>query len=114
MRREMKARIDAVQATLARLDDLIAREQLPADLAAALRVRHADRLRRLERHQDTSGVDAAVREGGEMERQLIEAERERIGQLRLDGALSDEARRRIERELDLEEARVIQAGRDPA
>jgi CPA1 family monovalent cation:H+ antiporter len=48
-----------------------------------------------------------------MERQLIEAERERINRLRQDGALGDEARRRIERELDLEEARTVQAGQDP-
>jgi Na+/H+ antiporter len=112
--RELKARIDAVEATLARLDELIRREALPGDLAQALRSRQEDRLRRLERRQETNGADDAVREEGEIDRQLIEAEREWINRLRHDGALSDEARRRIERELDLEEARIVQAGRDPA
>jgi hypothetical protein len=41
-------------------------------------------------------------------------EREWINNLRRDGALSDESKRRIERELDLEEARIVQADQDPA
>jgi NhaP-type Na+/H+ or K+/H+ antiporter len=109
-RRELRARIDAAKAPLARLDGL-GPEELPADLVQALRSRHEDRVRRLERHQESDG---GVREGGEMERQLIEAERVRIERLRQEGALSDEARRRIERELDFEEARILQADRDPA
>jgi hypothetical protein len=55
-----------------------------------------------------------VKRSGDLERQLIAAERERTQQLHHAGAVSDEARRQIERELDLEEARVVQAGRDPA
>ena len=55
-----------------------------------------------------------MKRSGDLERQLIEAERERTQQLHHAGAISDEARRQIERELDLEEARVVQAGRDPA
>jgi len=42
------------------------------------------------------------------------AERARIERLRQEGALSEEARRRIERELDFEEARINQTDRDPA
>jgi monovalent cation/hydrogen antiporter len=42
----------------------------------------------------------------EIEIQLIEAERQLINDLYYDGALKDEARRRIERELDLREARL--------
>jgi monovalent cation/hydrogen antiporter len=37
---------------------------------------------------------------------LIAAEREHIHQLLRDGRITDEARRRIERELDLEEASI--------
>jgi CPA1 family monovalent cation:H+ antiporter len=113
-RREFGARIDAVKSTLARLDELIRREALPADLAQALRSRYEDRARRLERHQESIGADDGVRDRGEIERQLIEAEREWINNLRRNGALSDESKRRIERELDLEEARIVQAGQDPA
>jgi CPA1 family monovalent cation:H+ antiporter len=38
--------------------------------------------------------------------ELIDAEREYLYQLFRDGKLTDEARRRIERELDLEEASI--------
>jgi primosomal protein N'' len=62
----------------------------------------------------SDGADAVVKRSGDWERQLIDAERERTQQLHRAGAVSDEARRQIERELDLEEARVAQAGRDPA
>jgi NhaP-type Na+/H+ or K+/H+ antiporter len=113
-RREVRARIDAVRAGIARLNEMTGRGELANNLAQGLRARHEDRLRRLERHQESGGADDAVGQGGEMERRLIGAERERIYRLRQDGAISDEARRRIERELDLEEARVVQAGKDPA
>jgi monovalent cation/hydrogen antiporter len=112
--REVRARIQAIEAALERLNELIQREEIPADLAQALRSRQEESLRRFQRHEETNGADGAVREGGKMEQQLIEAERGRINRLRQEGALSDEARRRIERELDLEEARIVQAGRDPA
>jgi monovalent cation/hydrogen antiporter len=112
-RREAMARIEAAKAPLARLDGL-RQEELPADLAQALRSRHEDRVRGLERYQESDGADDPLRERGEVERQLIEAERARIERLRREGPLSDEARRRIERELDFEEARIVQAGRDPA
>ena len=71
-------------------------------------------LRRLERDHETEGTEGAVRYGGEIEHKLINAEREQIYRLRQQGAFSDEAKRRIERELDLEEARILQKGQDPA
>jgi hypothetical protein len=52
-----------------------------------------------------------VQRSGDLERQLITAERERVQKHHHAGALSDESRRQIERELNLEEARVVQAGR---
>jgi hypothetical protein len=42
----------------------------------------------------------------EIELMLIAAERERINELYRQGALKDEARRRLERELDLREANL--------
>ena len=42
----------------------------------------------------------------EVERLLITAERQRINELFRDGKLNDEARRRIERELDMREAHL--------
>lgn len=48
--------------------------------------------------------------------ELIAAEREFIYKLLQDGAITDEARRRIERELDLEEASIAckkEGGEEP-
>ena len=42
----------------------------------------------------------------QIERLLIEAERSRVNELFRSGKLTDEARRRIERELDLREAHL--------
>jgi hypothetical protein len=41
-------------------------------------------------------------------------ERDQIYRLRDEGMVGDEAKRRIERELDLEEARILQKDQDPA
>ena len=112
--REVAARIDAVQATLARLKDLSARTDVDGNLATPLQVRQDDRLRRLRLHHESAGEDRALHDGAALELELIAAERARMHELRDSGALSDEARRRLERELDLEEVRVLQIGEDPA
>jgi len=44
--------------------------------------------------------------GAELTRELIAAERKFIHRLLRDGRITDEARRRIERDLDLEEASI--------
>ena len=111
--REYAARIDAVEATLGRLRDLSARAGVDADLAAPLQARHEERLRRLRRHHATSGGDRVVRAGATLELELIAAERARMHELRESGALGDEARRRLERELDLEEVRILQLDQAP-
>jgi hypothetical protein len=49
-----------------------------------------------------------------LERRLILLERERINQLSRSGELSDHTKRRIERELDLEEGQIVHASQDPA
>ena len=48
----------------------------------------------------------------ERETLVIETKRDRIIRLMYSGELSDEARRHLERELDLEEARIAEAGQD--
>jgi CPA1 family monovalent cation:H+ antiporter len=111
--REYAARIAAVEATLGRLQELAARAPVDAELARALRVRHEERLRRLRRHHDTAGEDRAVRAGATLELELIAAERARMHELRSSGELGDEARRRVERDLDLEEVRILQMDQDP-
>jgi CPA1 family monovalent cation:H+ antiporter len=111
--REYAARIDAVEATLGRLQEISSSAAVDAELAAPLRVRHEERLRRLRRHQATAGEDHIVRTGATLELELIAAERARMHELRSSGVLGDEARRRVERELDLEEVRILQMDQDP-
>ena len=49
------------------------------------------------------GLDAC---SGEMHRELIAAERDFLHKMLRDGKITDETRRRIERDLDLEEASI--------
>jgi monovalent cation/hydrogen antiporter len=104
---ERKARIEAVQAAIERLARLAAERNLSPDLLEAHR---AQRRAQLTHIGDQSDGDDAIGKHdelhGEVERLLIAAERQRINDLFRSGKLKDEARRRIERELDLREAHV--------
>jgi CPA1 family monovalent cation:H+ antiporter len=53
-----------------------------------------------------------MRLSASVKKELIDAEREFIFQLLRDGKITDEARRRIEYELDLEEASVANRAKD--
>jgi CPA1 family monovalent cation:H+ antiporter len=103
---EYKARSEAVQAASERLDQLAAERDLAPDVIEAVRAQHRDRLK----HAD-DGSDDDVKNHSELhdevERLLIAAERTRINDLFRSGKLKDEARRRIERELDLREAHLF-------
>jgi CPA1 family monovalent cation:H+ antiporter len=102
---EHKARSEAVEAASERLDQLATERNLSPDVIEAARALHRDRLEHLV-HE--SAGDRAVTKHGELhdevERLLIAAERTRINELFRSGKLQDEARRRIERELDLRDA----------
>ena len=104
---EYQARSEAVEAATDRLDRLAAEHDLSPDVIEAVRAQHRDRLKHLANRGDGDNV---VRKHGELhdevERHLIAAERTRINELFRSGKLKDEARRRIERELDLREAHL--------
>jgi CPA1 family monovalent cation:H+ antiporter len=104
---ELLARHGAIEAATERLDQLAAERQLPADVVRALRTKLGDRLRHFEparRHGENEDNRTAAAD--EVELALITAERERINELYRRGTLKDEARRRLERELDLREANL--------
>ena len=84
-----------------RVDRLAAGGELPADVLAILRARHEHRAGQLP--TGAKGREA-VAAAAERRAELIAAEREYIYRLLQEGQITDEARRRIERELDLEEA----------
>jgi NhaP-type Na+/H+ or K+/H+ antiporter len=106
---ELQARRLALDSANARLERLAAERGLPHDLVERLRTKQRERLRHFERtreqednHQNrTASLD-------EIELLLIAAERERINELYRQGTLKDEARRRLERELDLREANLAE------
>jgi CPA1 family monovalent cation:H+ antiporter len=103
----LKARREAVQAASERLDQLSAERNLPEEVIEAVRAQHLDRLQHIEDHSAGDGVTGKHSDlHEEVERLLIDAERTRINNLFRSGKLKDEARRRIERELDLREAEL--------
>jgi CPA1 family monovalent cation:H+ antiporter len=102
---EFRARERAVAAAMERLDKLIAEQALPDDIARELRAQHKSRLQRItDRSNDDRKKISALRD--EVDLQLMEAERDAINALYRKGALKDEARRRIERDIDLREAHI--------
>jgi monovalent cation/hydrogen antiporter len=107
---ERRARAEAVKAAIAALDALATERNLSPDILEVVRLLHRDRLMRIEGRDNS---DEAVRKTGELhdelERMLIAVERTRINDLYRSGDLKDEARRRIERELDMREAHLSSA-----
>ncbi|MCI0598464.1 MAG: Na+/H+ antiporter [Beijerinckiaceae bacterium] len=104
---ENDARRQAAEAALARLDELAAERALPESVVTPLRAQHRVRLRHIEHHSDGDDGHSKIAElHDEIERLVIAAERSRTNDLFCAGKLTDEARRRIERELDLREAHL--------
>jgi CPA1 family monovalent cation:H+ antiporter len=101
---EISARSEALQASRRRLDEFAASRNLPDDVLSALRARHDHRVRQLPRSSSDGHEVAKLL--AELRTELITAEREYLYQLLRDGQITDESRRRIERELDLEEASI--------
>ena len=98
---ELVARLEALNVAQGRLDGLAADGELEPEVLALLRARHDHRSGQLPKNT-ADGLKAAAA-AAELRAELIAAEREYIYQLLQDGKITDEARRRIERELDLEE-----------
>jgi CPA1 family monovalent cation:H+ antiporter len=102
---ELAARRRAIEAAIERLDRLAADRELPESVVHALRAQQRDRLKHFEGEQDrTDGRNDHNKLRDEIELLLIAAEREQVNELYRQGALKDEPRRRIERELDLRDA----------
>jgi monovalent cation/hydrogen antiporter len=101
---EHKARRQGIRAAIDRLDQLTSERKLSEDIVQTLRARHRDRLKRIEHRSDGNDGHRKLTElHDEIEVVLIAAERRHINELYRSGELKDEARRRIERELDLRE-----------
>jgi Na+/H+ antiporter len=102
---EQQARRSAIEAVIAQLEQLASERGLSEKIVEPLRLRYRDRLRRNKHQSDGDDDHRKLTEvQDEIELLLIAAERQQINELFRDGKLKDEARRRIERELDLREA----------
>jgi len=104
---EFQARRLAIESAIEHLQQLAAERELPEAVTQGLHTHYRGRLQHFE-HEDagTERPPQAAEVQDEVELLLIKAERERINQLHHAGALKDEARRRIERELDLRQAHL--------
>ena len=103
-RDERAARLKGIRAVLKELDRAETEDQ-PAIAVAALRRHHADRLALLTATADETTKEEPTTDAARLQLRLIATERSAITRLYEDSRITDEARRRIERELDLEEAR---------
>jgi len=100
---EIAARRDALAAALKSLDAITDDRELSDEVVSLLRSRHEIRLSQLPDSLDPDKHDVSAT-GTELTRELISSERKFIHTLLRDGKITDETRRRIERDLDLEEA----------
>jgi hypothetical protein len=100
---EIAARRQALDAALRSLDALAAEKELSDEVVGLLRARHEIRVNQLPCSLDPARHDVSAA-GTTLTRELIAAERSFIHELLRDGKITDETRRRIERDLDLEEA----------
>jgi monovalent cation/hydrogen antiporter len=108
--RELRARRAALDAVNKRLEKAIKDHDLPAEAVEHLRTRNQGREQILPTNLTESL--AQIRKTAKVKMELIEAERDFIFRLLRDGKITDEARRRIEYELDLEEASLSNRGAD--
>ncbi len=105
---EAHARAETAEAALARLAELRATSADHGELLDALQARYSHQSSHSQAHHDAADgePEAELIAHRRIRRELIQAEREAALDLHARGALSDEVRRRIERDLDLEELRA--------
>lgn len=103
---EIAARRDIIEAARGSLDKIIKERNLPESLARFLEARHETRMRALPEPPQEEGQFTPATQGASLVREIISTEREYLHKLLRDGKITDETRRRIERDLDLEEAVV--------
>ena len=100
---EIAGRREALDAALKSLDAIIENRELSGEVVKLLRARQEIRSIQLPLSLDPDKCDVPLA-GADLTRELIASERKLIHALLRDGRITDEARRRIERDLDLEEA----------
>jgi hypothetical protein len=106
---ETKARIHAAEAALARLDELAGedwvREQTLARMRGAYQFRRTRFAARFDGEDDGS-IEQQSQDYQRLRREVLDAERQAVVDLRRQGRINDDVMNRIQRDLDLEDARL--------
>jgi monovalent cation/hydrogen antiporter len=108
-REEAHARIHAAGAALLRLDELVDEEWVRPDTVERVRGGYNFRRDRFSARLDGGGdgsIEARSQDFQRLRRELLNAERGAVEQLRRSGEISEEVARRVYRDLDLEDARL--------
>jgi Na+/H+ antiporter len=108
-REELRARLVATQAALARLEELAAEEWTRDDTVERMTSLYDYRRRRLKARAgkiDDDGYEDRSQAYQRTIREVLEAQRAAVVALRNDGTISNDVMHRIERELDLEDERL--------
>lgn len=106
---EAKARIHAADAALGRLEELLDEEWVREDTAERLRGLFNFRRERFRSRFDPDGDTSVEDRSADYQRllrELLDAERAAVLELRRRGVIDDDVMRRVVRDLDLEEARL--------
>ena len=104
-KKEISARLASIDAALARLDSLEGAVAAP-ETVSALRRRNEDRRAYFVAACQDLGTGDISNASAALQLQFLDAERASIADLYYRSEISDDARRRIERELDLEDSRI--------
>jgi monovalent cation/hydrogen antiporter len=108
-REEAKARVHAAESALERLDQLLDEEWVREDTAERMRGFYNFRRQRFNARIDgqaDDGAEARSLDYQRLRRELLEAERTALFDLRRRGAIDDDVLRRVVRDLDLEDVRL--------
>jgi monovalent cation/hydrogen antiporter len=108
---DTKARIHAAEAALARLDELVDEDWVREDTVDRLRRLYDFRRSRFLERIDEGGDGSIEQRSSDYQRllrELLDAERQAVLELRRDRRISDDVMRRVVRDFDLEEARLDQ------
>jgi monovalent cation/hydrogen antiporter len=107
--KEAKARIFAAKAAIERLEELREEAWVRDETADRMRSLYEFRIRRFKARFD-DGDDGAIEEGSRayqrLRRAILEAERTEVVRMRNEGRIDEQTMHRIERDLDLEDARL--------
>jgi monovalent cation/hydrogen antiporter len=108
-RQDAKARIHAAEAALARLEELVDEEWVREDTAERMRGAYrfrTDRFRARLDDGDDGAIESRSQDYQRLRRELLDAERQALVDLRRSGAISNDVWLRVGRDLDLEDQRL--------